>query len=142
MRWKPGAHASTFGGNPVACAAAHATIDLLEEGLVENSRKVGDFFMGKLAETVGDHPNVGQIRGKGLMIGVELVKNRDTKERAPELRNELVMDAFHRSGMVILGAGQSTIRFCPALTLTEDEATLAVELFTRSLHALTGVNHA
>ena len=141
MRWKPGAHASTFGGNPVACAAAHATLDLLEGELVENSAHIGAKLLQMLKDAVGNHPNVGDIRGRGLMIGVELVKDRATKERATELRNELVMDAFHRGGMVILGAGQNTIRFCPALTLTEDEARLSVEIFTKSLNALTGVTH-
>ncbi len=139
MRWKPGAHASTFGGNPVACAAAHATIDLLEESLIENAAVVGNKLMGMLHDAVGAHPNVGEVRGKGLMVGVELVANRSTKERASELRNAVVMDCFYRSGMVILGAGQNTVRFCPALTLTEHEAATAVELFATSLHALTKV---
>lgn len=142
MKWKPGAHASTFGGNPVACAAAHATLDLLEESLISNSAVVGEAMLGMLRDAVGAHPNVGEIRGRGLMIGVELVKDRASKERAGDLRNTLVMDAFHRSGMVILGCGTNTIRFCPALTTTSAEAALAVELFTTSLHALTGVGHA
>lgn len=139
MRWKPGAHASTFGGNPIACAAAHATLDLLEESLVDNARVVGAAMMGMLRDAVGAHPNVGDIRGRGLMIGVELVQDRASKKRASELRNAVVMDCFYRSGMVILGAGQNTIRFCPALTLTEAEAQTAVDLFATSLHALTQV---
>lgn len=139
MRWKPGAHASTFGGNPVSCAAAHATLDLLEEGLVDNARVVGDAMAGMLRERLGRHPNVGDIRGKGLMIGVELVQDRQTKARANELRNAVVMDCFYRSGMVVLGAGQNTVRFCPALTLTEAEAETAVDLFATSLNALTQV---
>jgi 4-aminobutyrate aminotransferase len=142
MRWKPGAHASTFGGNPVACAAAHATLDLLEEGLVANAARVGEAMLGMLQDAVGDHPHVGQVRGKGLMIGVELVEDRATKRRvSSELRNRLVMDCFHRSGMVVLGCGANTIRFCPALVLTEAEAALAVELFTHSLHAVFGGSH-
>lgn len=139
MSWKPGAHASTFGGNPISCAAAHATLDLLSEGLVENAHVVGDAMQGMLRDAVGNHPNVGDIRGKGLMIGVELVLDRATKARANDLRNDVVMDCFHRSGMVLLGAGQNTVRFCPALTLTEEEAATAVELFARSLNALTQV---
>ncbi len=142
MKWKPGAHASTFGGNPVACAAANATIDLLEEELVENSAKVGAFLVDELRRRVGNHPNVGDIRGQGLMVGVELVKDRTTKERASDLRNTLVMDAFLKHGMVILGCGQNTIRFCPGLVITEEEAALAVELFARSLEGLTGGAHA
>jgi 4-aminobutyrate aminotransferase len=139
MRWKPGAHASTFGGNPIACAAAQATLDLLQEGLVENSASVGSYLLQALKDAVGNHPNIGDIRGRGLMIGVEIVKDRSTKERASTLRNELVMDMFFRSGMVILGAGQNTIRFCPPLILSREEADLSVELFATSLHALTGV---
>ena len=91
---------------------------------------------------VGDHPNVGDIRGQGLMIGVELVKDRTTRERAIDLRNDLVMDAFLKHGMVILGCGQNTIRFCPGLVLTEEEAVVAADLFTRSLNSLTGVANA
>lgn len=139
MKWKPGAHASTFGGNPVACAAANATLDLLQGGLVENSAVVGAKMTGMLREAVGGHANVGDIRGKGLMIGVELVTDRNTKARAGDLRNRLVMHAFHKHGLVILGCGQNTIRFSPALTLTEDEAAVAVDLFATSLHELSGV---
>ncbi|MFN7142557.1 MAG: acetyl ornithine aminotransferase family protein [Myxococcota bacterium] len=142
MKWKPGAHASTFGGNPVACAAANATIELLEDGLVENSAKVGAFLVEELKRRVGDHPNVGDIRGVGLMVGVELVKDRATRERASELRNNLVMDAFLKGGMVILGCGQNTIRFCPGLVITQEEAAVAVDLFAQSLDRLTGGSHA
>jgi 4-aminobutyrate aminotransferase len=141
MSWKPGAHASTFGGNPISCAAANATLDLLQESLVANSARVGEFLMAELRRRIGDHPAVGDIRGKGLMLGVELVKDRATKERAIALRNDLVMHAFLQHGLVILGAGQNTIRFCPGLVLTEEEAATAVDLFARSLHALTGVSH-
>ncbi|MFO0003111.1 MAG: aminotransferase class III-fold pyridoxal phosphate-dependent enzyme, partial [bacterium] len=129
MKWKPGAQASTFGGNPVACAAANVTLDLLEESLVENSAKVGAFLQDELRRRVGDHPNVGDIRGRGLMVGVELVKDRATKERAVELRNDVVMHAFLKHGMVILGCGQNAIRFCPGLVITEEEAAVAVDLF-------------
>ena len=139
MRWKPGAHASTFGGNPVACAAAVATLDLLEGGLVENSARMGQRLREMLVAKVGDHPNVGDIRGLGLMIGVEIVKDRATKARAPDMRNALVMEAFLKHGMVILGCGQNTIRFCPGLVITEDEAAVAVDLFAKSLQ---GVAHA
>ncbi len=142
MKWKPGAHASTFGGNPIACAAANATLDLLEGGLVENSATIGAFLMDELRRRVGDHPNVGDIRGQGLMVGVELVEDRGTKARAITLRNELVMDLFLKHGMVILGCGQNTIRFCPGLVITEEEAALAVDLFARSLNNLTGAAHA
>ncbi len=142
MKWKPGAHASTFGGNPVACAAANVTLDLLEESLVDNSAKVGAYLIDALRNRVGRHPNVGDIRGRGLMVGVELVKDRTSKERAPDLRNDVVMDAFLKHGLVILGCGQNSIRFCPGLVITEEEAAVAVDLFARSLESLTGVAHA
>ena len=138
MNWKPGSHASTFGGNPVACAAAVATYDLLlEGGLVENAATVGAFMKQELERKVGSHPNVGHIRGRGLMLGVELVKDRTTKERASELRDKVVMHAFEKHGMLAIGAGQNTIRFCPPLVLTQDEATVAVDLFAATLKDLT-----
>ena len=139
MNWKPGSHASTFGGNPVACAAAVATYDLLlgQGGLVENAANVGAYMLESLRETVGAHPNVGDIRGRGLMIGVELVKDRATKARAVELRDRVVMHAFEKHGMLAIGAGQNAIRFCPPLTLTQDEAKVAVELFAATLKDLT-----
>jgi 4-aminobutyrate aminotransferase len=138
MNWKPGSHASTFGGNPVACAAAVATYELLHEGgLVENAATVGAYMKQELERKVGSHPNVGHIRGRGLMLGVELVKDRTTKERAVELRDKVVMHAFEKHGMLAIGAGQNTIRFCPPLTLTEEEAKVAVDLFAATLKDLT-----
>lgn len=142
MNWKPGSHASTFGGNPVACAAAVATYDLLlDGGLVENAARVGGKMLDMLQQSLGHHPNVGHIRGRGLMIGVELVKDRVTRERAPELRDRVVMHSFEKEGLLLIGAGQNTIRFCPPLVLTEDEAAVAVELFTRTVHGVSGVSH-
>jgi 4-aminobutyrate aminotransferase len=128
MRWPPGAHASTFGGNPIACAAAIKTIELLDREILANVNLVGPHLLQRLHERLGDHPNVGDIRGRGLMIGVELVKDRATRERYPELRNRLVTDAFYE-GMLILGAGKNTVRFCPSLVLTRDEADVAVDIF-------------
>lgn len=134
MNWLPGSHASTFGGNPVACAAAHATLDLLQEELVENAARVGASFKAMLQQAVGDHPRVAEVRGHGLMLGVELVKDRATLARDPDLRNHVVMAAFER-GMLIIGCGPNTIRFCPALTITEDECAVATEIFAASLAA-------
>src|SRR5262249_2206342 len=112
MTWPPGAHASTFGGNPVACAAALTTIALLEESLVENAARMGERLMGRLREWPKRFPVVGDVRGLGLMIGVELVRDRATKEKAPELRDRVLNLAFER-GLLILGAGDNTIRLCP-----------------------------
>jgi len=111
MTWPPGAHASTFGGNPVACAAALETIALLEEGLAENAARMGAHLMDRLREWPARFPMVGDVRGLGLMIGIELVRDRATKERAPELRDRMLRLAFER-GLLVLGAGDNTIRLC------------------------------
>ena len=139
MHWLPGSHASTFGGNPVACAAANATLDLLEGSvgdmsLVENSAAVGARFQAMLREAVGAHARVCDVRGRGLMIGVELVKSRDTMERDPDLRNRVVNSAFEK-GMLIIGCGPNTVRFCPALVVNDDECRVATEIFADVLNA-------
>lgn len=132
MSWPPGAHASTFGGNPVACAAALETIRLLNAHLVKNAEVVGERLKAGLAALADKHPLIGDVRGRGLMVGVELVKDRTTKERAPEARNAVVLAAFTR-GLLILGAGRNTVRFCPPLVLTAAEADTAVRLFDEAL---------
>ena len=132
MTWPPGAHASTFGGNPVACAAALETIRLLNEQLIRNAAVVGERLKAGLTALVDKQPLVGDVRGRGLMVGVELVKDRTTKERAPEVRNAVVNAAFRR-GLLILGAGRNTVRFCPPLVLTAAEADTAVRLFDEAL---------
>jgi 4-aminobutyrate aminotransferase len=128
MAWPPGAHASTFGGNPVACAAALATIALLRERLVQNAAEVGAHMMSGLNALAGEHPLIGDVRGRGLMIGVELVRDRTTKERAPEERDAVVTAAFNR-GLLILGAGKNAVRFSPPLVLTREQADTAVRIF-------------
>jgi len=132
MTWPPGAHASTFGGNPVSCAAALATIALLEEGLVENARRMGEYLMDRLRTWPARFPEVGDVRGLGLMIGVELVRDQGTREKAPALRDEIVQLAFER-GLLILGAGESTLRLCPPLTITRDQCDFALETLEECL---------
>jgi 4-aminobutyrate aminotransferase len=132
MTWPPGTHASTFGGNPVACAAALATVKLLKERLVANASEVGSALMTGLTGLMSKHPLIGDVRGRGLMIGVELVRDRVTKERAVEERNALVNAAFTR-GLLVLGAGKNTIRFSPPLVLTREEAATAVRIFDEAL---------
>ncbi|MBN1895917.1 aminotransferase class III-fold pyridoxal phosphate-dependent enzyme, partial [bacterium] len=114
MDWPPGSHASTFGGNPVACAAALKTIDLLENGLLANAASMGDYLTGKLKRMQKKHPCIGDVRGRGLMIGIEIVKDRKTKEPDPRLREKIVDRAFYK-GLLILGCGPNSIRFSPAL---------------------------
>lgn len=130
MTWPPGSHASTFGGNPVACAAAVETVKLLDEELIANAASVGAHLLGKLKALKS--PHIGEVRGKGLMVGVEIVKSREGREKAPELRNKVEMTAFAR-GLLILGCGENNIRFCPSLVLTKAEADKAVELFELAL---------
>jgi 4-aminobutyrate aminotransferase len=126
MTWPPGAHASTFGGNPVASAAALVTIALLEEELIENAAHMGAYLMERLRSWTERFPVVGDVRGLGLMIGIELVKNRETREKAPNLRDRALELAFRR-GVLVLGAGDSTIRLCPPLTISRDQCDFAIE---------------
>ena len=124
MDWKPGAHASTFGGNPVSIAAALATMDLLESQYIENARRMGEFLMRRMADWPARHKIVGDVRGKGLMIGVEIVRDQKTKERAGDLREAIVNRAFEK-GVLFLGAGENTIRVAPPLLVDEEQAEFA-----------------
>ena len=135
MTWPPGAHASTFGGNPVSCAAALATIRLLETALVRNAEVVGAVFMDGLRGLQAKHALVGDVRGKGLMIGVELVRDRGTKERAGSERDRVVDECFKR-GLLILGAGRNVLRLCPPLVLSAEEAGIAVRILDEALTAV------
>jgi 4-aminobutyrate aminotransferase len=126
MDWKPGAHASTFGGNPVSIAAALATMDLLETQYIENARRVGEFLMQRMADWPARHRIVGDVRGKGLMIGVEIVRDQKTKERAGDLREAIVDFAFEK-GLLLLGAGENTIRIAPPLVIDEEQAAFAAQ---------------
>ena len=132
MNWPPGSHASTFGGNPVSCVAALETIDLLEEGLVENAREVGAYLQRKLRGLIDKHTIIGDVRGLGLMIGVELVRDRTTKERAASERDAIVDAAFYK-GLLLLGCGENTVRFCPPLVITREQADAAVAIFDEVL---------
>ena len=132
MTWPPGAHASTFGGNPVSCAAAVATLKLLKDRLIANAADVGSHLMAGLRALMEKHPLVGDVRGRGLMVGVELVRDRATKERAVEERDAVVAAAFKR-GLLLLGAGKNSIRFSPPLVLTREQASEAVKIFDQAL---------
>ena len=132
MTWPPGAHASTFGGNPVACAAALVTIELLEKELMNNAARMGAYLKDRMREWPAKFPNVGDVRGLGLMVGVELVRDQRTKERAPELRDRVVDLAFER-GLLILGAGDNTLRLCPPLVISRDQCSFAVDTLEECL---------
>jgi 4-aminobutyrate aminotransferase len=137
MTWPPGAHASTFGGNPVSCAAANATIALLKGGLVDNAAEVGAHLIEGLRALQDKHSIIGDIRGIGLMIGIELVRDRGTKERAVEERNALVQTMF-RGGVLVLGAGRNAIRLAPPLVFTIEQADAVLRVFDKSLSDVTG----
>ena len=132
MAWPPGAHASTFGGNPVSCAAAIETIALLKKQLVANAANVGAHLKSGLAALADRHPLIGDVRGRGLMVGVELVKDRKTKERAIAERDAAVSACFAR-GLLLLGAGKNAIRFSPPLVLSRDQADTAIRIFDDAL---------
>ncbi|MCC6522494.1 MAG: acetyl ornithine aminotransferase family protein [Polyangiaceae bacterium] len=134
MDWPPGTHASTFGGNPVSCAAAMATLDLLEGELCANAAAVGAAARALLEQKVGTHPRVGAIRGRGLMLAVDLVRDRQTLEPDPALRHAVVERCFY-SGLLVLGCGPSAIRLCPALSLGADDAATAVDILVEALAA-------
>jgi 4-aminobutyrate aminotransferase len=135
MAWPPGAHANTFGGNPLSCAAALSTIRLLKESLMANAADVGEHLLAGLRELGGKHVLIGDVRGKGLMIGIELVRDRLTKERATKERDRLIDECFNR-GLLVLGAGRNTLRLSPPLVLTKAEADTAVRIIDESLTAM------
>ncbi|MBC8448096.1 MAG: acetyl ornithine aminotransferase family protein [Chloroflexi bacterium] len=132
MTWPPGAHANTYGGNPLACAASLATIRLLQAGYVENAAAQGEVMLARLQEMQASHPTMGDVRGKGLMIGVELVRDKGSKEPAEVLRETLLVRAFQR-GLLLLGCGESTMRFMPALNVPRQFVDEALAIFERTL---------
>jgi 4-aminobutyrate aminotransferase len=125
MNWVPGAHASTFGGNPVCIAASIATLGLLENQYMANAARMGDYIMKRTADWREKHKIVGEVRGRGLMIGIEFVRDQKTKEKATDLRNKLVQMAFHK-GLLVLGSGDTTLRLCPPLVIDEAQADFAL----------------
>jgi 4-aminobutyrate aminotransferase len=135
MSWPPGTHASTFGGNPVACAASLATLKLLRDGLVRNAEVVGAHMLAGVQALMNTHAIIGDVRGRGLMIGVELVRDRHTKERATIERDRVVHECFRR-GLLVLGAGQNAIRLSPPLVLTTSQADTAIGILDQALAAV------
>jgi len=132
MNWPKGSHGNTFGGNPISCAAALATIDLIENQYLQNAKEVGEYTQDALAEIMARHPSIGDVRGIGLMIGVEFVKDRETKEPAIDLRDEIVDLTFER-GLLTLGCGTSTIRFAPPLSTSKSEVDEALMIFEEAV---------
>jgi 4-aminobutyrate aminotransferase len=131
-QWKRGAHGNTYGGNPIACAAANATIDLVENGMMGNAATVGAHFLARLRDLARDYPCVGEVRGKGLMIGMELIEGDAERTPARKLCDDVVTRAFH-NGLLLLSCGASTVRFMPPLNVTREEIDEALVLLRSSL---------
>jgi 4-aminobutyrate aminotransferase len=127
MDWVPGSHASTFGGNPVCIAAALATLDILEREGLQNAATVGESILTRLRPWIAKHPTVGDVRGRGLMIGVELVKDKQSRTPVGAMRDKVVDLAFER-GLLILGCGETSIRLCPPLIVNQHEADVALDI--------------
>ncbi len=135
MNWESGTHASTFGGNPVACAAALKTIEILERELIDNADQMGKLLLKRLTRLMSKYEFIGDVRGKGLMIGIELVRDRKSKEPITEKRDSLVRECFKR-GLLVLGAGSTAIRFCPPLIIKEEEIEIGIEIFESALNKI------
>jgi 4-aminobutyrate aminotransferase len=128
--WGPGAHGSTFGGNPIACAAALATLNTIEkEGLLEQANETGEYMMDAVIELAGRHSSIGDVRGRGLMIGVEFVKDRTTKERAKELRDALIQRTFEK-GLLMIPCGSNSVRMTPSLNIPRSLVNEGLEIFS------------
>jgi 4-aminobutyrate aminotransferase len=133
--WKPGAHGSTYGGNPVAAVSALATLEVIEkEGLLAKAEKTGNFILDALSELKMRHPSIGDVRGRGLMIGVEFVKNRDTKERDIALRDTIIQTAFEQ-GLLLIPCGTNSIRMTPPLNIPQPLVEEGLQIFEEALIA-------
>jgi len=126
MTWKPGSHGSTYGGNPVCIASAMATMDLIESAYMANAKKMGDYIFSRISDWPKRFRIVGDVRGKGLMIGIEIVRDQETKEKAAVLRNAVIKKAFH-SGLLVLSSGENSIRISPPLLIDEEQADCAIQ---------------
>jgi len=131
-QWKRGAHGNTYGGNPLSCAAANATLDLVRGGLVDNAASVGAHFMARLRELAREYPCIGEVRGQGLMIGMELIEDDGAKTPARKLCDGIVTRAFH-NGLLLLSCGVSTVRFMPPLNVSVEEVDEAIAILRISL---------
>ena len=135
MKWRPGAHGSTFGGNPVCCAAALATLDVVERELLPNVAKLGERLLSGARRLQEKYAAIGDVRGRGLMIGVEFVKDRETREPAPDVPRELVDRAFTK-GLLLLGCGKSSLRLAPPLVVDEYDVDTALRIIDECLHEM------
>lgn len=130
--WEPGAHSNSFGGNPVMCAASLASLEVLvKEGLLENASKIGEYALKRLSEMKDEHKIIGDVRGRGLMIGVEFVKDEKTKERFLKL-DDIMIEA-HKKGLILLPCGFNTIRLAPPLIISQEQMDKGLEILEQSI---------
>jgi len=134
-QWPRGAHGNTYGGNPVCCAAALATIELVQQEYMDNAARIGEYLLDRMNQLAQRFPLIGEVRGKGLMIGMEFVRDRVSKEPAKQFVADLIHEAFY-NGLLLLPCGVSTIRFMPPLMLTQDLADEALEIIDMSIKAV------
>ncbi len=134
MTWVPGSHGNTFGGNPLSCAAAMETLRLVEGEYMAHAAAMGEVALERLRGMQRRYPQIGDVRGKGLMIGVELVRDPESREPAGALRDAVVQEAFER-GLLMLGAGTSALRFCPALNIPRAILDEGLNVFEEALRA-------
>ncbi|HEY7914415.1 MAG TPA: aminotransferase class III-fold pyridoxal phosphate-dependent enzyme, partial [Blastocatellia bacterium] len=132
MDWHVGAHASTFGGNPVAIAAAMKTLELVENGAMQNAAQIGEYMMERLRDMQNKHEVIAQVRGLGLMIGIEISRDKEMTEPDGKLRDQIVVECFGR-GLVLQGAGESAIRFSPPLIIDREQADFALDVLDASI---------
>jgi 4-aminobutyrate aminotransferase len=137
MDWPSGAHGNTYGGNPIACSAALATLELIENGLMQNAAEMGEYTLDALSEIQVRHASIGDVRGKGLMIGIDFVKDKETKEFAKKLRDRIVWKAFEY-GIVTFGCGESTLRISPPLGITRDLMDESLEILETAISEAEG----
>jgi 4-aminobutyrate aminotransferase len=132
MDWGKGTHGNTYGGNPISCSAALATIDLIQNEYMENAAVMGQYVLDAMEEIMHRHPSIGNVRGKGLMIGVEFVKNQETKEPAKDL-NERVVELAFQNGLLMLSCAKSVIRIAPPLSISKSEINEGLQIFTKCI---------
>jgi 4-aminobutyrate aminotransferase len=135
MTWEPGSHGSTFGGNPVSCAAALATLRLIENEYLQNAAIMGDYILAHLHEMQERHPLIGDVRGKGLMIGIEFVQDEQTGPSARDLRERVIQYAFEH-GLLLLGAGEGVIRLMPPLLIDQALADESLAILDQAITAV------
>ena len=134
MDWKPGSHASTFGGNPVAIAAALATMDILEQEAISNAATVGAAMKARAETWISKYGIVGDVRGRGLMLGIEIVKDQQSRQPLGAVRDRIIDMAFER-GVLFLGCGETSVRLSPPLTISREEATIAMDVLEECIAA-------